>query len=502
MALIDAAVVVPTLGRQSLADLLESLAASQGPLPRQLVIVDDRPGTGAALPAAPARLAGLVTECRSGGRGPAAARNTGWRAVDRTCRWVVFLDDDVVVRRDWLARLAADLDTSPEIGGVQGRVHVPLPPDRAPTDWERATKGLEEAAWITADMAYRRAALERVGGFDERFPRAYREDADLALRVQSTGAVLVVGERETVHPVRPVDRWASVRAQAGNADDPLMRRVHGPGWRKDVRAPAGRRPAHVAVTAAGLAGLVAAAAGARRLAALGAALWSLGTAQFAWSRIAPGPRTGDEVATMLATSVLIPPVATYHWLGGLWRHRLAGPWTAATETRAVLFDRDGTLVHDVPYNGEPDNVRPVDGAVEVVAELRARGIRTGVITNQSGIGRGMLSAEQVAQVNQRIDDIFGGFDVWQVCPHSPEDLCRCRKPAATMVHAAAAELGVAAHEVVVIGDIGADMAAAAAAGARGILVPTSETLPSEVAAAPKVAVDLREAVRLAVGTAP
>ena len=59
---------------------------------------------------------------------------------------------------------------------------VPLPTDRRPTDWERNTAGLAGASWITADMAYRRTALEAVNGFDERFPRAYREDADLALR--------------------------------------------------------------------------------------------------------------------------------------------------------------------------------------------------------------------------------------------------------------------------------------------------------------------------------
>ena len=105
-------------------------------------------------------------------------------------------------------------------------------------------------------MAYRRTALDRVGGFDERFPRAFREDADLALRVLDAGYRLVNGARLTVHPVRPSDRWASVRQQRGNADDVLMRRVHGPGWRKRAAAPLGRRPAHVASTVFGAAGLL------------------------------------------------------------------------------------------------------------------------------------------------------------------------------------------------------------------------------------------------------
>src|SRR5918996_781044 len=106
------------------------------------------------------------------------------------------------------------------------------------------------SSWIAADLAYRRAALAAVGGFDERFPRAFREDSDLALRIMDTGGRLVRGRRWITHPVRPVDRWVSARVQAGNADDVLMRRLHGRGWRERADAPLGRRPGHLAVTAA------------------------------------------------------------------------------------------------------------------------------------------------------------------------------------------------------------------------------------------------------------
>ena len=492
------AVVVPTVGRPSLTTLLESLAGSSGPLPDRLVLVDDR-RQPAELPAPPHRLAGLVAVRRSGGRGPAAARNVGWRSLHPRYEWVVFLDDDVLVSPDWLERLVVDLRQPAGVAGVQGRIAVPLPRDRPPTDWERSTAGLETSAWITADMAYRRAALDRVGGFDERFTRAFREDADLALRVQRAGGRLVRGQRGTLHPVRPADPWISVRVQKGNADDPLMRRLHGPDWRRLAEAPLGRRRQHLAVTAVGTMSLAAALTGRRTLARLGAAAWLTATVRYAWARIAPGPRTRDEVLTMAVTSALIPPVAGWHWARGLLRHRRAAPWPDRPPVRAVLFDRDGTLVHDVPYNGDPDRVRPVEGAVDVVAALRARGIRTGVVTNQSGIGRGRLSEEQVRRVNARIDELFGGFDVWQVCPHVDDDACTCRKPAPGMVLDAAARLGVSPHEVVVVGDIGADVAAAAAAGARGVLVPTPATRDDEVAAAPHVATDLAEAVRMTVG---
>lgn len=168
--------------------------------------------------------------------------------------------------------------------------------------------------------------------------------------------------------------------------------------------------------------------------------------------------------------------------------------------RAVLFDRDGTLVHDVPYNGDPALVAPVDTARAAVDRVRAAGLGVGVVTNQSAIATGRLTADQVRRVNERVDALLGPFDVWEVCPHGPADGCSCRKPASGMVLSAARRLGVAAADVVVIGDIGADVGAARAAGARGILVPTRHTRAEEVRDATEVAADLLAAVALALGT--
>jgi HAD superfamily hydrolase (TIGR01662 family) len=471
-------VVVPTIGRASLDVLLDALAAAPGPRPAELIVVDDRLDGRPLRPDRP----GLppVRVVRTGGGGPAVARNLGWRTA-RT-EWITFLDDDVVPDPDWYQRLEEDLAGLPaDVAGSQGRVRVPLPDDRRPTDWERGTAGLATSSWITADLAYRRAALAAVGGFDERFPRAFREDSDLALRVMDTGARLVRGERWITHPVRPADRWISVRVQAGNADDVLMRRLHGPGWRMRADAALGRRPRHTAVTAAALASIGLAAARKPRAAALAAAGWLAGTAEFAWARIAPGPRDRAEVTTMLATSALIPPLATWHWLRGVVRHRRVPSWRGLPDL--VLFDRDGTLVHDFPYNGDPDWVRPVDGAKVALDRLRARGVRVGVVSNQSGVARGLITAEQVDACMDRLAELLGPFDTVQVCPHGPGDGCACRKPAPGMVKAACAELDVTPARCVVIGDIGADVEAAAAAGAVGILVPTPVTRREEVAAA-------------------
>ncbi|MGW4943231.1 HAD-IIIA family hydrolase [Actinoplanes sp. NPDC004185] len=163
---------------------------------------------------------------------------------------------------------------------------------------------------------------------------------------------------------------------------------------------------------------------------------------------------------------------------------------------AVLFDRDGTLIVDVPYNGDPALVEPMPGAREALDRLRTAGLRLGVVTNQSGLARGLFTAEQLAAVNARVEELLGPFDTWQVCPHDDTAGCACRKPAPGLVLAAAATLGTTPARCVVVGDIGRDMVAAGAAGATGIIVPTAVTLSLEVAAAPARAADLTGAVDL------
>jgi D-glycero-D-manno-heptose 1,7-bisphosphate phosphatase len=168
----------------------------------------------------------------------------------------------------------------------------------------------------------------------------------------------------------------------------------------------------------------------------------------------------------------------------------------SARARAVLFDRDGTLVHDVPYNGDPALVRPVAGARRAVERLREAGLRIGLVTNQSGVARGLLNPAAVRAVNDELQRQVGSFDAVAVCPHAPEDGCGCRKPAPGLVLQAAGALGLRPDETVVIGDIGADVGAAAAAGARAILVPTAATRREEVEQAPLVAPDLAAAVDL------
>lgn len=189
--------------------------------------------------------------------------------------------------------------------------------------------------------------------------------------------------------------------------------------------------------------------------------------------------------------MVIPPLAAWHWLRGMTDPGSARPWPP--RPRAVLFDRDGTLVYDVPYNADPDKVVPMPGAGEAVAALRRAGVRTGVVTNQSGVGQGRITPGQLDAVNRRLDELAGPFGTIRACPHDAGARCGCRKPEPGLVTAAAADLGVTPAECAVIGDIAADAAAARAAGARAILVPNNETAAEDRAGVPQAA-SLAEAV--------
>ncbi|HTI26016.1 MAG TPA: HAD family hydrolase [Kutzneria sp.] len=168
--------------------------------------------------------------------------------------------------------------------------------------------------------------------------------------------------------------------------------------------------------------------------------------------------------------------------------------TASHGCDVVLFDRDGTLVVDVPYNGDPGRVAPMPGARRAVDLVRDQGIAVGVVTNQSGVARGMLTLDAVLAVNRRVEQLLGPFRAWQVCPHGQYDGCPCRKPEPGLVLAASATLGVPTNRITVIGHIGGDVAAGLAANARAILVPTAKTRREEVDAAPEVGPDLLAAV--------
>ena len=322
-------VVIPTVGRPSLDALLGDLAGaitSTDIAPSRVIVIDDRAGIDLPEIRPPAALADRTVVMRSYGLGPAHARNTGCRLV--RAPWVVFLDDDVRLPNTWVRDLVGDLRAcGPGVVATQGRLSVPLPRDRRPTDWERNVSGLAGARYITADFAVRTEVLRSCSGFDERFRSAYREDTELAIRLLRGGHRIVWGRRHVEHPVRPAPWWISIAKQSGNADDALLSTLHGRNWRELVDARRGDRSKHVAVTAAAIGAVLAGAAG-RRASTMALAVGCIGRVGWlAWQRIAPGPRTWREVAAMCTTSAALPFAATFHWSVGRirWRYAVAKP---------------------------------------------------------------------------------------------------------------------------------------------------------------------------------
>jgi D-glycero-D-manno-heptose 1,7-bisphosphate phosphatase len=161
-----------------------------------------------------------------------------------------------------------------------------------------------------------------------------------------------------------------------------------------------------------------------------------------------------------------------------------------TEARPALFlDRDGTINVDTIHVSRPDTVRLIPGAAAAIARVNAAGVPVIVVSNQSGIGRGLFTVEEYEQVRARIDELLAAAGARVLttyyCPHSPdvEPPCECRKPGPGLYKQAAAEHGIDLARSWYVGDRLRDIQAARAFGGRGILVPRDTTPASDVVAA-------------------
>lgn len=171
--------------------------------------------------------------------------------------------------------------------------------------------------------------------------------------------------------------------------------------------------------------------------------------------------------------------------------------------RYVLLDRDGTINEEVGYVLRPEELRLIPGALEALQELRDLGLGLVVVTNQSPIGRGMLTDAGLEAIHDRLRELLaaGGVTLDRIehCPHRPDEGCACRKPGTAMVGRATRALGFDPAESWVVGDHLADVRLGRAVGARTILVLSGHGEEEREAAAPLVhhiAADLREAAKI------
>jgi GT2 family glycosyltransferase len=315
-------VVIPTCNR---VDLLERCIAALtrqtlSPGEYELVVVDD--GKSGATRAsigewkARSRVAIRYVSTENGPRGPAAARNLGWSVARAPL--IAFTDDDTIPATDWLERaVAAFRDGS--VDAAWGRIVVPL--QLTPTDYERDAAGLETAGFVTANCFVRRSVLEKLGGFDEAFRSAWREDSDLYFRLLRDGhRVQYLSNAVVEHPVRRAPWGVSVMQQRKAAYDALLYRKHPELFRQHITP---LRPWRYYPIAIALLGMVAGVALRRRALTEGAgAAWLLLTLGFAMKRLRATSHAPGHIAEMMATSVLIPPLSLFHRARGAVRHRI------------------------------------------------------------------------------------------------------------------------------------------------------------------------------------
>jgi histidinol-phosphate phosphatase family protein len=182
--------------------------------------------------------------------------------------------------------------------------------------------------------------------------------------------------------------------------------------------------------------------------------------------------------------------------------------TARSARPFVLLDRDGTLLEEREYAHRPEDYAVLPGAYAAVARLREAGFGIVVVTNQSGIGRGLFSAADYRAFEARMLADFAAhgaaLDGCYHCPHAPDAGCACRKPGTALGERAAREHAIELGASWVIGDKDSDVAFARALGARAVLVKSGHGADhvARVPAGTPVADDLADAVTRHVLAAP
>lgn len=144
--------------------------------------------------------------------------------------------------------------------------------------------------------------------------------------------------------------------------------------------------------------------------------------------------------------------------------------------RAVILDRDGTVIKDRHYLSHPDQIQIYQGVISALKKLKKKGWKVVIGTNQSGIGRGYFTLETLKKVHDRLENIFkkNGLKIDEIyfCPHRPEENCHCRKPRIGMLKAAKKKYNLDLKKSVVIGDKECDVIWGKKAGSQTILVLT------------------------------
>ncbi|MBA4167511.1 MAG: glycosyltransferase [Chitinophagaceae bacterium] len=251
--------------------------------------------------------------------GPAAARNAGWHSANG--RLIAFTDDDTRPDKYWLASLWKNYQEmkEPEYVAFSGKVIVPLPEE--PTDFELNTAHLETAAFVTANCACTKAALEALDGFDERFTTAWREDSDLEFRLMEKNINIdKIEDAVVVHPARKAKWGISIKEQKKTMFNALLYKKFPLLFRKKIQ----QGPAwNYYVTISGILILIAGLIFRSGILAItGASVYLLFTVQFIFKRLTATSRSARHVSEMVLTSMVIPFISVYWTIYGAIKYKV------------------------------------------------------------------------------------------------------------------------------------------------------------------------------------
>jgi glycosyltransferase involved in cell wall biosynthesis len=255
-------------------------------------------------------------------RGPAAARNVGWKQAKG--KMILFTDDDCVPLFYWIESFvrAWQYHNKTEIA-FSGKIKVPLPPD--PTDYEKNTAVLEQASFVTANCACTKAALEKVEGLDEDFTMAWREDSALEFDlVENNIPIVKVDGAIVVHPVRDAPWGISIKEQKKSMFNPLLYKKHPTLYQQRIH----KRPpwCYYGIIFFCFTTLTAALLHREVLMRISLIAWITLIAWFTAKRLEGASLTFRHVAEMIVTSFVIPFLSVYWTVYGAFHYKTFFLW--------------------------------------------------------------------------------------------------------------------------------------------------------------------------------
>ncbi len=322
---VQVSVVVPTYNRPDLLQgCLDALLDQDLPASQYEIVVADNAGsdeTRALVEAISANRPGARSMPQvyyveaADRRGPAAARNAGWQFAHGDI--IAFTDDDCLPEPGWLREGLKALREG--FDAVTGRVIVPVV--GLPSDYEKNVQRLETAEFLTANCFIRCRVLQLIGGFDERFATAWREDSDLHFDMLEL--LLNVGKASrarVLHPVRPAGWGISLREQRKSMYNALLFKKHPRLYRQRIQG--GPPLTYYAIMASVLGLVVSALLGHPYVAGAMALAWAGFTGEFVLRRLRGTRHDLRHVGEMLLTSALIPPLSVFWRLYGAVKYRV------------------------------------------------------------------------------------------------------------------------------------------------------------------------------------